>query len=51
MIALTEATSPTRYRAMSITWVAMSPKAPEPAMNFWKRHESGESGSALQSWR
>jgi hypothetical protein len=48
---LTALISPTRYRAMSRTWVPMSPSAPDPAIDLWNRHDSGASGSALQSWR
>ena len=29
----------------------MSPSEPEPAIGFWNRHDSGEAGSAGQSWR
>jgi len=47
----TSAISPTRKRARSIEWAAMSPSAPEPAFFLSSRQTSGNFGSVIQSWR
>ena len=39
------------YWVRSTMWAPMSPSAPEPACSLSSRHESGASGSAIQSWR
>ncbi len=43
--------SPVMNWVRSMMWAPMSPSAPEPALSFSSRHESGASGSTIQSWR
>ena len=43
--------SPVMNCVRSMMWAPMSPSAPEPAFSLSRRHDSGASGSAIQSWR
>ncbi len=43
--------SPVMNWVRSMMWAPMSPSAPEPALSFSRRHDSGASGSTIQSWR
>ena len=43
--------SPVMNWVRSMMWAPMSPSAPEPAFSLSRRHDSGASASAIQSWR
>ena len=46
----TSAISPTRSSARLMVWLAMSPRAPEPATDLSWRQLNGTVGSVMKSW-